>query len=493
MTIQSFFTLQIQTPGAKPATGHQALGGNALQGLNFIDFILAQLAQKAEKENQSAGAGSDEKAPLQSENPLLNKKAGLDLTQLLSATSEIAQEAQEEGFAEDPEGLMQILALNQKAFDEILKPLVDSGVIAPDATQAEKMKVLNTFLVDGNMLDEETLTKLKDALTQIEGVTAEDGSPVFVASNLTLEQITELKVRIEKILKGETPEQASEIIVGNVKIVAPQDIEMKKSDELSASLNKLIAGTDEESHASFDTNTDADPQTPEEIIKQFSKKTPAESSIGENTKTKTPSVKPDLSTLQGWQFPNAPGSFYVMSGLSEGGDQLAVMGQNLQFPAMAQALSLATQAHGASAPHPATQMVAATIQKAVSDGESRNIIMQLDPPELGRVEVRLSFSKDKTVKAVLVAEKADTYAMLQRDAHLLERALENAGLDADGSSLSFELAQEGYDFNHNGGHDDYAGNGSGNASGDETEEFIQSTMTWHVDPDTGHMRYNILA
>src|SRR5262245_37721693 len=136
MTIQSFFTLQIQTPGQKATAGHQALGGNALQGLNFIDFILAQLAQKAEKENQTAGAGTDEKAPLQSENPLLNKKSGLDLTQLLAASPEIAQEAQEAGLEENPDGgLMEILSLNQKAFDEILKPLVDSGVIAPDATQ----------------------------------------------------------------------------------------------------------------------------------------------------------------------------------------------------------------------------------------------------------------------------------------------------------------------------------------------------------------------
>jgi hypothetical protein len=100
--------------------------------------------------------------------------------------------------------------------------------------------------------------------------------------------------------------------------------------------------------------------------------------------------------------------------------------------------------------------------------------------------------KDKTVKAIVTAEKPETHMMLQRDAQVLERALQEAGLDADGG-LSFELAEHGFDFDqHNqrgGGHDE-GGTGSGLNDGEEVE-IIESTMTWHVDPETGHTRYDL--
>ncbi|MBK9561639.1 MAG: flagellar hook-length control protein FliK [Micavibrio sp.] len=138
---------------------------------------------------------------------------------------------------------------------------------------------------------------------------------------------------------------------------------------------------------------------------------------------------------------------------------------------------------------PGCQVVAATISKAAANGETKNITLQLEPPELGRVEVRMAFSKDKTVKAIVVAEKPETHLLLQRDGHLLERALFDSGLDAGGSSLSFELAHEGYDFNGRGGD----GNGGYARNEGAPEEIIESTMTWRVDPETGHMRYSILA
>ena len=87
----------------------------------------------------------------------------------------------------------------------------------------------------------------------------------------------------------------------------------------------------------------------------------------------------------------------------------------------------------------------------------------------------------------------ETYLMLQRDAQLLERALQDAGLDADGG-LSFELAEHGFDFDQNnqrgGGHDN---GGTGASDEGEEIEILESTMTWSVDPETGHTRYDIWA
>jgi flagellar hook-length control protein FliK len=100
----------------------------------------------------------------------------------------------------------------------------------------------------------------------------------------------------------------------------------------------------------------------------------------------------------------------------------------------ATAASLRTAAiHGSPA-----EQVAIQVQRAVRDGASR-ITVQLRPAELGAVEVRLDFAQDGRVSATILADRADTLDMLQRDARTLERSLQDAGLKADSSSLSFDL------------------------------------------------------
>lgn len=159
----------------------------------------------------------------------------------------------------------------------------------------------------------------------------------------------------------------------------------------------------------------------------------------------------------------------------------------------AMAASLVNQAPNAAMPHPATQIVVATITKAAATGENRNITVKLEPPELGRVEIRMEFGKDKIMKAHIIAEKPETYMLLQRDAHVLDRTLQDAGLDADGG-VSFELAQDGGAFDDGKNNQRGASGGGESGSGTEiAEETIESTMDWYVDPDTGLTRYDILA
>ncbi|PCJ97542.1 MAG: hypothetical protein COA45_09770 [Zetaproteobacteria bacterium] len=149
-----------------------------------------------------------------------------------------------------------------------------------------------------------------------------------------------------------------------------------------------------------------------------------------------------------------------------------------------------TQAQSATQAHPATQMVSASIQKAVKAGEDTTIRLKLDPPELGRVEVKMSIDKDNVTKIVLTAEKPETYMMLKQDAEILERALNNAGLDTDGD-LSFELASEDHDF----GQDSKQGHGNRQQKPNSSldEDIIETTMDWQVDPETGRMHYNVLV
>lgn len=174
-------------------------------------------------------------------------------------------------------------------------------------------------------------------------------------------------------------------------------------------------------------------------------------------------------------------------GTSSSGSSSALAGlQNLTSPT--------TQAQHASLPHPSAALVAASLRQASSaSGENRVITLQLDPPELGRVEVRMEFGHDKTLKTTVISEKPEAHLMLQRDAQILERAMQSSGFESEGSSLSFELAQDGQGFGQDGRHDGSRNNARAGQKDAESEIVLDTQMNWYVDPETGHMHYNILV
>ena len=87
-------------------------------------------------------------------------------------------------------------------------------------------------------------------------------------------------------------------------------------------------------------------------------------------------------------------------------------------------------------------LIAVNIARHAITGTNR-FALRLDPPELGRVDIQMQMSADGRVNAHLTAERPETLDLLQRDARALERALNDAGLDADKDSLSFSLKQQG--------------------------------------------------
>jgi flagellar hook-length control protein FliK len=79
------------------------------------------------------------------------------------------------------------------------------------------------------------------------------------------------------------------------------------------------------------------------------------------------------------------------------------------------------------------------VKTALSDGSSK-ITIQLNPPDLGKVDVRLEIGADgKTSGVTITASNQDTLNLLQRDAQGLTRALNDAGLTTDSGSLNFSL------------------------------------------------------
>jgi flagellar hook-length control protein FliK len=84
--------------------------------------------------------------------------------------------------------------------------------------------------------------------------------------------------------------------------------------------------------------------------------------------------------------------------------------------------------------------IAFELVRQVNDGNSR-FQMRLDPPELGKIDVRVDIDRTGQVTARLTVEKAETLDLMQRDQRGLEKALQQAGLDGSKTNLEFSLKQ----------------------------------------------------
>jgi hypothetical protein len=107
---------------------------------------------------------------------------------------------------------------------------------------------------------------------------------------------------------------------------------------------------------------------------------------------------------------------------------------------------------------PPHEQVAVQIQRAARNGIGR-LTVDLQPAELGRVEIKMDVDKDKNVTANVVVDRPGTLDLLQRDARNLERLLQEAGLQTNSGSLSFSLRDSGP------GNQEQAGGGSASMGG----------------------------
>lgn len=151
--------------------------------------------------------------------------------------------------------------------------------------------------------------------------------------------------------------------------------------------------------------------------------------------------------------PNLQQSFGAQPGLTAAGPGAGTGGVPAQQPGTAApTLGLGqSAAHGtpgpaearpaappSAPPGGATEQVALRIRKAAAGGQER-ISIKLHPAELGRIEVKLAWSDEGLVRAMISADKGETLELLQRDSRALERTLQDAGIKTDSGSLSFDL------------------------------------------------------
>lgn len=128
--------------------------------------------------------------------------------------------------------------------------------------------------------------------------------------------------------------------------------------------------------------------------------------------------------------------------------QLSLAEPNTPSPSDLQVASAGTAAsgtHQAAATEtgrtaPAAAQVASEIVRRFT-GKSTQFDLRLDPPELGRVEVRLEVSRDHRVTATVTADNPQALAELARHARELQQTLQSAGLELSDAGLSFDLRQ----------------------------------------------------
>lgn len=524
---------------AAPQTGVAAKGqtGNGvfsnIAGMNFIDLIFARISEGKDLKNDTAGQSliATPIAPVVTPVtiPLTVETDEVSMTDILGQmidlntdnTTTVAPEFAgllPEGDASAELGLEPGPGLDK------LRSYLDSLLNGLPAEQRPQIVQV-------------TSTEFKQMLASLQA-DLNAGKPSLVATGLTPQDMTTLLTQVETAEKNGTLDMMT-----MVKIIPPDTATTDKpalflpralvaiqeqaqtgedapisdgdADALATALNKLVIGGTAPEHSAKKAVVDTLSLIPggvsaedggEMSLREFElsgkievKSTPVDgknipSGVEKAAEKIKSMIGAGLSTIMNM----APGSVETSGNwqdvFPEGMDSLSVgLNGKPMAGSTATMTSLVTAAPQATYPHPATQAVAANITKAAAAGEDKAFTIKLDPPELGRVEVKMMIDKHNAVKAHLVIEKPETYMMLQRDAQILERSLQGIGLDAGNGGLSFELAQDNM-FQNDGdrGGEGYQA-GRKTAGADSAEAVIETTMSWQVDPRTGLQHYNVLV
>lgn len=102
-----------------------------------------------------------------------------------------------------------------------------------------------------------------------------------------------------------------------------------------------------------------------------------------------------------------------------------------------------------NASKPELPMSARMVNEQITVAINKNIVkglnnfrIQLHPAELGQVDIKLEIAADGKMQAAMMVENEKTLSMLQRDQGVLEKALQDAGINLSNKNLSFSLMKQ---------------------------------------------------
>jgi flagellar hook-length control protein FliK len=124
--------------------------------------------------------------------------------------------------------------------------------------------------------------------------------------------------------------------------------------------------------------------------------------------------------------------------------------QSVQGVAATSQAARAAVAAQASLPHAATQQVMVQVQKFPITKDTQ-LSISLNPAELGRVDVKIMIDQHGKATAIIMADKPETLALLQKDGQHLEKALQQAGLNSSAQDLHYSLKEQAQQREHEAG------------------------------------------
>jgi flagellar hook-length control protein FliK len=89
---------------------------------------------------------------------------------------------------------------------------------------------------------------------------------------------------------------------------------------------------------------------------------------------------------------------------------------------------------------PTQQISAALVSVGRTADGGQHITLRLQPPELGQVEIRIDRPTDAPARVDIAVQRPETMTLLLRDQPELQRALDQAGVPADGRSITIHIA-----------------------------------------------------
>jgi flagellar hook-length control protein FliK len=131
--------------------------------------------------------------------------------------------------------------------------------------------------------------------------------------------------------------------------------------------------------------------------------------------------------------------------------------------------------HTAAPYVPVGEQVALNLKQAIAT-DNNEIRIQLKPASLGTIDVKLNVGQDGRVNAIISADRSDTLNMLKQDAGTLQQALRDVGLNADGSSLSFNLRSDAQSFAQNWSHGSSSGSNNGAYAGHAGDALLSADV-----------------
>ncbi len=204
-------------------------------------------------------------------------------------------------------------------------------------------------------------------------------------------------------------------------------------------LNGAEPATQEQLGSDESTTVETDAAEGDDFESAFEGDTPEEAVRGERAAERA------LAVRRAWSLSQTPGANAAQAAGGRGADIAQLdptalptgTSQTGSSSGTATVIRIAPVAAGGQAAAP-VHTLAFHIAKNVDNGMNRFEI-RLDPPELGKIDVTMEMDNKGRVRVHMVVERAEALDFLQRDARALEKALSDAGLDADRDSVSFSL------------------------------------------------------